>query len=103
MDNLQENSIVNPVLKKNLKGPEHFSIEARFAFNQGKKTPWLESASELYRPTERPPLVDEVSANFSGQRVSRGQRNDSPTVVYFGFLDRSRYFLEIAPQLSSRG
>jgi hypothetical protein len=24
-------------------------------------TPWLESASELYRPTERPPLVGEVS------------------------------------------
>jgi hypothetical protein len=29
-------------------------------------------------PTERPPLVSEVSANFSGQRVSRGQRNKSP-------------------------
>jgi hypothetical protein len=28
-------------------------------------------------PTERPPLVDEVSANFWGQRVSRGQRNRS--------------------------
>jgi hypothetical protein len=26
-----------------------------------------------------------------------------PTVVNFGFLDRSRYSLEIAPQLSSRG
>jgi hypothetical protein len=30
------------------------------------KTPWLESAIELYRPTERPPLVGEVSANFRG-------------------------------------
>jgi hypothetical protein len=29
-------------------------------------------------PSERPPLVGEVSANFSGQRVSRGQRNESP-------------------------
>jgi hypothetical protein len=29
-------------------------------------------------PTERPPFVGEVSANFSGQRVSRGQRNESP-------------------------
>jgi hypothetical protein len=29
-------------------------------------------------PTERPPLVAEVSANFSRQRVSRGQRNKSP-------------------------
>jgi hypothetical protein len=26
-----------------------------------------------------------------------------PTVFNFGFLDRSRYFLEIAPQLSSWG
>jgi hypothetical protein len=30
------------------------------------KTPWLESACILYRPTERPPLVGEVSTNFSG-------------------------------------
>jgi hypothetical protein len=52
---------------------------------------------------KRPPLLGEVSANFSGQRVSCGQRNDSPTVVNFGFLDRRRYFLEVAPQLSSRG
>jgi hypothetical protein len=29
-------------------------------------------------PTERPPLVDEVSANFFEYRVSRGQRNGSP-------------------------
>jgi hypothetical protein len=43
-------------------------------------------------PTDRPPLVGEVTANFSGWRVSRGQRNESPTVVNFGFLDRSRYY-----------
>jgi hypothetical protein len=29
-------------------------------------------------PTERPPLVGEVSANFCGERVSRGQRNGFP-------------------------
>jgi hypothetical protein len=29
-------------------------------------------------PTERPPLVGEVSANFCGQKVSRGQHNGSP-------------------------
>jgi hypothetical protein len=29
-------------------------------------------------PTERPPLVDEVSANFCGLMVSRGQRNGTP-------------------------
>jgi hypothetical protein len=28
-------------------------------------------------PTERPPLVGEVSANFSGERVSRDQRSES--------------------------
>jgi hypothetical protein len=54
-------------------------------------------------PTERLTLVSEVSANFSGYRVLRGQRNESPTVVNFGFLDRSCYLLEISPQLSSRG
>jgi hypothetical protein len=29
-------------------------------------------------PTERPPLVGEVIANFCGQRVSRGQRDGFP-------------------------
>jgi hypothetical protein len=38
------------------------------------KTPWLLVRKRTI-PTERPPLVSEVSANFSGQRVSRGQRN----------------------------
>jgi hypothetical protein len=39
-------------------------------------------------PTKRSPLVGEVSANFSGYRVSRGQRNESPrpliSVFYAG-------------------
>jgi hypothetical protein len=37
--------------------------------------------------------------------VDRGCRMVStiPPVVNFGFLDQGRYFLEIAPQLSSRG
>jgi hypothetical protein len=30
-------------------------------------------------PTERPPLVGEVSANLCGQRVLRGQRNEFPS------------------------
>jgi hypothetical protein len=29
-------------------------------------------------PTERPPLVGEVSANFCGKRVLRGQSNEFP-------------------------
>jgi hypothetical protein len=36
------------------------------------------SARQRTIPTERPPLVGEVNANFSGRRVSRGQRNKSP-------------------------
>jgi hypothetical protein len=51
-------------------------------------------------PTERPALVGEVSANFSGLRVSRGQRNeimedlqwkyigrDISFKTYFGFME----------------
>jgi hypothetical protein len=33
------------------------------------------SVRERTIPTERPPLVGEVSANFCGQRVKRGQRD----------------------------
>jgi hypothetical protein len=53
--------------------------------------------------TERPPLVGEVSANLCEQRVLRGLRNEFPTAINLGFLDRSRYFFsQVAPQLSSR-
>jgi hypothetical protein len=53
-------------------------------------------------PTERPPLVGEVSANFRGDGVVFSAQR-IPKAVNFGSLDRSRCFLEIAPQLSSRG
>jgi hypothetical protein len=35
--------------------------------------------------TERPPLVGEVSANFCGQRVLRGQRNGYPRSLILVF------------------
>jgi hypothetical protein len=38
-------------------------------------------------PTERPPLVDEVSVKFCGQRVSRGQ-SDRSLRPYSLLLDR---------------
>jgi hypothetical protein len=41
------------------------------------KTPWPLVRKRTIR-TERPPHVGEVSANFGGYRVSRGQRNESP-------------------------
>jgi hypothetical protein len=46
-------------------------------------------------PTERLQLVGEVSANFCGQRVSRGQRNGFPRslisvfLVLFGVITRN--------------
>jgi hypothetical protein len=58
---------------------------------------------ERATPTERPPLVGEVSANFA----DRGCRVVSVTDPYgriLGFLDRSRYyFFLVAPYLCSRG
>jgi hypothetical protein len=40
------------------------------------KTPWSESASELYRPSDRRLSVKLVS-NFEDRGVSHGQRNGS--------------------------
>jgi hypothetical protein len=37
-----------------------------------KKTLWPESAKQTI-PTEQPPLVSEIRANFCGQKVPRGQ------------------------------
>jgi hypothetical protein len=54
-------------------------------------------SSEQYRP----PLVGEVSINFYGQRMPRGQ-GDGSLRQYF--LDQSCYFFfQVAPQLYSRG
>jgi hypothetical protein len=55
-------------------------------------------------PTERPPLVGEVSADISGERVSRGQRNKLPQPLISIFYTRSSYFsIQVAPQLQPRG
>jgi hypothetical protein len=55
-------------------------------------------------PTERPPLVGEISANICEYRVSRGQRNGSPRPSISVFQTRSRYFsIQVAPQLYSQG
>jgi hypothetical protein len=55
-------------------------------------------------PTERPPLVGEVSANFLRVEGVAWSAQRIPTAINLGFLDRSRYFfIQVAPQLSSRG
>jgi CBS-domain-containing membrane protein len=67
-----------------------------------KKYPWLESASELYRPSDR-----RLSAKLVPTFADSGYHVVSVTDSYgriLGFLDRSRYFFfQVAPQLYSRG
>jgi hypothetical protein len=59
--------------------------------------------SEWTIPTERPPLVGEVIANFCGQRVPRGQR-DGSLLPYSRFSRQEPLlFYRVAPQLYSRG
>jgi hypothetical protein len=54
-------------------------------------------------PTERPPPVGEVIANFCGQRVQRGQRDGSLTPYSRFSRQEPLLFYQVAPQLYSRG
>jgi hypothetical protein len=55
-------------------------------------------------PTERPPLVGEVSTNFFADRGSHVVSVMDPYGRILDFLDRSRYvFFQVSPQLYSRG
>jgi hypothetical protein len=67
-----------------------------------KTTPWPVVRKRTIQ-TERPPLVGEVSANFWRKEGVSWSAHRIPTAVNLGFLDGRNYFLEIAPQLSSRG
>jgi hypothetical protein len=50
-------------------------------------------------PTERPPLVGEVSANFSWIECVAWSAQRIPAAHIIGFLDQSRYyFSRVAPQ-----
>jgi hypothetical protein len=54
-------------------------------------------------PTEQPPLVSEVTANFAGRGCCVVSTTD-PYGHILCFLDQSRYsFFQVAPQLYSRG
>jgi hypothetical protein len=67
-----------------------------------KKTFWPESASELYRPSDRL-----LSAKFVPNFVDRGcyvVSATNPNGRFLCFIDRSRcFFFQVAPQLYSRG
>jgi hypothetical protein len=54
-------------------------------------------------PTERPPLVGEVIANFCGYRAPRGQRDGSLRPYSRFSRQEPLLFYPVAPQLYSRG
>jgi hypothetical protein len=65
------------------------------------QSPWPESASELYRPSDR-----RLSAKLVPTYDDRGCYVVSvtdPNGRILGFLDWTRYFFEVAPQLYSGG
>jgi hypothetical protein len=65
-------------------------------------TPWRESASEPYRPSDRP-LSAKLVPTFADRRYLV-LRVTEPYGRILGFLDWSRYFFfQVAPQLYSRG
>jgi hypothetical protein len=67
-----------------------------------KKTPWPESASELYRPSDHR-LTVKLVPTFADRECHVVWVTD-PYGRILGFLDRSRYFLfHVAPQLHSGG
>jgi hypothetical protein len=70
-------------------------------FQSVSKAPWPESASELI-PTERPPLVVELVPTFT-YRECHVVSVTNPYGRNLSFLDRGRYFLQVAPELYSRG
>jgi hypothetical protein len=79
-----------------------FKLAYASAISTKNKTPWPESASQLYRPRDR-----RLSMKLVPAFAVRGCHVISVTDPYgfiLGFLDRSRYFFfQLAPQLYSRG
>jgi hypothetical protein len=77
-------------------------IKLRDNYIKNKQTPWPQSASELYLPSDR-----RLSAKLEPTFADRGCRVVSATVPHgriLGSLDRSRYyFFQVAPQLYSPG
>jgi hypothetical protein len=60
-------------------------------FIQIQQTPWPESASELYRPSDRR-LLAKLVTTFADRGMSRSQRGGSPMVVILVFLTGAATF-----------
>jgi hypothetical protein len=66
-------------------------------------TAYLKQNKQRAIPTERQPLVGEVSINCC-REVSCSRRGESPMAINLSFLDHGRYyFIQATTQLSSRG
>jgi hypothetical protein len=66
------------------------------------QTPWPESASELYRPSDR--FLSEKLVPTFADRGCHVVRLTDLYGRFLGFIDRSRYlFVQAAPHLCSRG
>jgi hypothetical protein len=82
--------------------PIHASDIEMSSASHLKKTPWPESARELFRPSDR-----RLSSKLVPTSADIGCHEVSVTDPYdriLGFLDRSRYlFFQVGPQLYSRG
>jgi hypothetical protein len=77
-----------------------FNIADSIKQKQTNSVTWFR---ERTIPTEQPPLVGEVGANFYDRGCHVVSVTDSCGRI-LGFLDRSHYFFfQVAPQLHSRG
>jgi hypothetical protein len=65
-------------------------------------TPWPESTSELYRPSDRR-LSSKLVPTFANRGVSRSQRGGSLRPLFAFSRLEPLLFFQVAPQLCSRG
>ena len=72
-------------------GPALIQIASQYLYRKEENSVAL--VRERTIPTERPPPVGEVSANFCGYRGVTWSAQRIPMAVNLCFLDRSRYFL----------
>jgi hypothetical protein len=83
-----------------------FASNAMLRFREWLKTKKLNSmvwVRERTIPTERPPLIGEVIANFVRIGVPRGQRDGSLRPYSRFSRQETLLFYQVAPQLYSRG
>jgi hypothetical protein len=71
-------------------------------FQYKKKTPWSESANELYRPRNRR-LSAKWLPTFADREVTRGQREGSLRTYSLFSRQEPLLFYQVAPQLYKRG